>query len=257
MGWARLDDGFHDHPKVDGLSLAAVGLWTLCLTHAHRHRRTAPTQGHVAEARARKFAGSQAHRLASELMDAGLWEPVEGGWLIHDFADYTRKERDPEEARNSGRKGAASKWQNAPPDMANSHPNSQEVATGLASEKLANGMANDGSRASAPASPTRTQPKDELNSGGNRPVTLRPADATTPPDDGETCTRHPNGNPADEPCRGCQRVEERKRRRAERAETARIEAAQRAREACPDCGGGVWLDDGTKCTHPKTTRRTA
>jgi hypothetical protein len=34
MSWAHIDDGFHDHPKVDGLDLAAIGLWTVTLTWA-------------------------------------------------------------------------------------------------------------------------------------------------------------------------------------------------------------------------------
>lgn len=111
MGWARIDDSFHDHPKVDDISLAAVGVWTLCLTWAHRHRRTASAPGHVPEARVRKVAGNRAKAIAAELVDAGLWESANGlgGYLIHDFADYLPK-RDPAEASESGKRGAEKRW---------------------------------------------------------------------------------------------------------------------------------------------------
>lgn len=145
MAWARMDDGFHDHPKVDGLSLAAVGLWTLCLTWAHRHRRSALIPGHISEARATKVAGRMAPKLAFELVKAGLWEPEEniGGWVIHDFADYLPKERDPDERREAGRRGAQKRWEAARQDGG----------------KLPSGsMANDGSRASARAFPSRPVP---------------------------------------------------------------------------------------------------
>ena len=112
MPWARLDDGFHDHPKVDGLSLAAVGLYTLCLTWAHRHRKTAVMPGHITEARVSKLAGKQARALANELLASGLWEPENGlgGYRIHDFEDYLPKERDPEERREAAKRGAEIRW---------------------------------------------------------------------------------------------------------------------------------------------------
>ena len=42
MPWARIDDAFDDHPKVLAVleheqGGAAIGLWTLCLTWAHRN----------------------------------------------------------------------------------------------------------------------------------------------------------------------------------------------------------------------------
>lgn len=116
MGWARVDDGFHDHPKADSLSLAAVGLWTLNLTWAARHRRTAGIPGFIPEARVRKLAGRHTAALVAELTtpppekECGLWEVVDGGYLIHDFADYLPKARDPVEAAANARAAAAKRW---------------------------------------------------------------------------------------------------------------------------------------------------
>lgn len=156
MGWARLDDGFHDHPKIDGLSLAAVGLYTLCLTWAHRHRRTAIAPGHVTVARVRKVAGRQVTQLSSELVSANLWEActdsVHGGWMIHDFAEYLPKERDADERQQSGRKGAAKRWQTDSKLPSSSHEDD--------GKPVANPMASDSSRASARAFPTRPVPEE-------------------------------------------------------------------------------------------------
>jgi len=87
MSWARLDDNLHDHPKVMELSLAAVGLWTVCLTWAHRNIGKNPP-GHLTAGVVRRFAGAKTAGLAAELVAAGMWEATDGGWLIHDFADY-------------------------------------------------------------------------------------------------------------------------------------------------------------------------
>lgn len=237
MAWARLDDGFHDHPKVDGLSLAAVGLYTLCLTWAHRHRRTAIVPGHITEARVRKLAGKQSAPLADELLMAGLWEAEQGigGWVIHDFADYLPKERDPDERREAGRKGAAKRW-----ERDSKHPSGS--------------MGTDSSRASAPAFPTRTRPDSDSSLSGERPETSPQTNATQPPEKRSRCTRHPNGNPTDEPCEGCRADREHDEREASRAADLASRRAERARLDCTRCDGN-WItnDDGTpsrrKCDH--------
>lgn len=117
MSWARMDDGWHDHPKVEALSLAAAGLWALNFTWAHRHRKTAPLQGFIPESRVRKQAGRHYDALVAELTVPppgykwALWEPVEGGWIFHDFEDYLPKARSHEEASEAGRRGAEKRWQ--------------------------------------------------------------------------------------------------------------------------------------------------
>lgn len=257
MAWARLDDGFHDHPKVDGLSLAAVGLYTLCLTWAHRHRRTAVVQGHITDARVRKLAGKQSDALVSELLASGLWEPEDaiGGYVIHDFEDYLPKQRDPEELKRAGRKGAASRWQT------DSKPDGK-----LPSDE----MANDGSRASAPAFPSRPVPKEPSQDlGGERPETLRPVEQTEhpnsnyPPGARYRCAAHKAiADPP--PCNGCKATRERAEAEdhaiEERERERRDRELETARNACPDCEGtGKVLDADKKptrrqCQHPKVRR---
>ena len=185
MGWARLDDGFHDHPKVDELSLAAVGLWTLCLTWAHRHRKTSTVPGAISQRRVDKIAGDQAEELAGELVASGLWEvSALGGWLIHDFTDYQPRERDADEASAAGRRGAASRWQSDGKPMANSHATAMAVSHDVAipddgkqppkamadthAPIVHDDMANDASRASARAFPSRPVPSRPKDTSGTR-----------------------------------------------------------------------------------------
>ena len=67
MAWLKVDDGFHDHPKVDELSLEAVGLWLLCATWCSRHL----TDGEVPAGRVRRLGGTD--ELCSELVRANMW----------------------------------------------------------------------------------------------------------------------------------------------------------------------------------------
>lgn len=67
MAWLKVDDGFHDHPKVDELSLEAVGLWLLCATWCSRHL----TDGEVPAGRVRRLGGTE--ELCSELVRANMW----------------------------------------------------------------------------------------------------------------------------------------------------------------------------------------
>lgn len=140
MGWARIDDGFHDHPKLIGLSLEALGLWVKCLTWAHRHN-SAGTLGHIPEDLPKMFAGSRGKKLASELFSKKLWDesPELGGWLIHDYVDYLPASEKPQTASEvskarsaAGRRGAAARWAKEPEwqDDSNLPPDPMASANG-------------------------------------------------------------------------------------------------------------------------------
>jgi hypothetical protein len=121
MGWARLDDGLHDHPKFIGLSLEAVGLWTLALTWAHRHAGASfGLLGHVPANLPARLAGTRGKRLAAELEQHHLWdaEGAIGGWVIHDYIEYLPAAERPATANEvrkarseAGKRGAATRWQ--------------------------------------------------------------------------------------------------------------------------------------------------
>ncbi len=91
MSWVRLDDGLDDHPKFVGLPLDAVGLWTVCLTWAHRGGRSkGEAPGFIPAALPARYGATE--RQTAALESAQLWEPVDGGWQIHDFASYCAPE---------------------------------------------------------------------------------------------------------------------------------------------------------------------
>lgn len=143
MGWARLDDSFHDHPKLIGLSLEALGLWTKCLTWAHRHHDSERAVGYLPEGLPTLFAGSRAAKLSAELVAHRLWDrsseesteaarrrngdstedarsthgSARDGWYIHGYADYLPASERPQTASDvrkarseAGKRGAEARW---------------------------------------------------------------------------------------------------------------------------------------------------
>lgn len=118
MGWGRIDDAFDDHEKVLALldfdeGIAAIGLWTLCFTWAHRNtRKRGKTPGLLPSTLPRRFVGARGRELAALLVDAGMWDEVDDGWMIHDFADYLPDKEVSAARSEAGKKGAASRWGN-------------------------------------------------------------------------------------------------------------------------------------------------
>lgn len=82
--WGRIDDKLHSHPKFCGVSLEASGLWLLCVSWSCDYG----TDGKLPIAQITRFAGTKAKKIAKELVDAGLWEIADGGFLVHDFLKY-------------------------------------------------------------------------------------------------------------------------------------------------------------------------
>jgi hypothetical protein len=105
MPWGKIDDQFYDHPKLDTLGsdrLACAGLYWIAISFCNRHL----TDGFVPEDRMIRLADKprrEALRLASRLVDAGLWEAAEGGYRIHDFLEEGRnKSREQVEEERAG-----------------------------------------------------------------------------------------------------------------------------------------------------------
>lgn len=97
MSWARLDDGFADHPKVLALSDAAFRLHVCAMAWSARRA----TDGLIVRRDIRVLVGmlndfhGDPMSLVAELVDAkspgkgiGLWEPICQDWKIHDWDDY-------------------------------------------------------------------------------------------------------------------------------------------------------------------------
>jgi len=98
--WLRLDDGFAHHKKVAPLSDRAFRLHVTAMLHCADQL----TDGFVGEAiplcLTKAPQGKALVSALHELVSAGLWEPVAGGWLIHDFADWNPSAAEVKEKRN-------------------------------------------------------------------------------------------------------------------------------------------------------------
>lgn len=114
MTEAKLMPEFEQHDKVEACDLAAVGLFALGLSFAVREL----TDGFIpvawAESKTREPAGGSA---AQQLVDEGLWEPVEDGYRVHDFAVYNptkavldrrRRERNKKRSQRTSRREGTS-----------------------------------------------------------------------------------------------------------------------------------------------------
>lgn len=109
MSWVKLDDGFADHPKI--AKVGAVGAWLQVQALCYANKNL--TDGFVPFGVARSFvsrgveytdeeqrvwtlaetcgqAGRELHEVdwPAIMVNAGLWEQVPSGYLIHDYDQY-------------------------------------------------------------------------------------------------------------------------------------------------------------------------
>lgn len=137
MTWAKIDDGWWCHPKVMGLSLAASGLWARALSWSCQQRTDIIPDRFLPVV-------SATFDDADELVQAGLWIEVEGGYRIHDWAEY--QDRSLSEMRaEAGRKGGLA------------------AAQAREAKSVANPEANDQQPPSNPEAKTRTDQHEHPN----------------------------------------------------------------------------------------------
>lgn len=191
MAWARIDDGFGDHPKVleliDTLNemagAAAIGLWTLGLSYAHSTMRTAKIPGYVP----RSFA----HRarvpaqVGEWLCDVGLWERAEGGWIIHDFNDYLPSSELKAKRAEAGRRGAEARW-----GKKAAQEGSEEETPGGDSNLPSDAIWQEGKKCPEPE--PEPEPRKRTTSSSSSETASPPADALPEPvrDDVSRICRH-------------------------------------------------------------------
>lgn len=77
MDWFKLDVDFADHPKIIRLSDRAFRVHVVALCWVARH-----------ESDGLYYANGTAPRYINELVTAGLWTAVDGGYEIHDWSHY-------------------------------------------------------------------------------------------------------------------------------------------------------------------------
>lgn len=106
MGWARMDDGYMDHPKI-----LEAGPWCELLDRrAIEYCAAHDTDGLVTRSALKKI-GREIPKVASRvltLVDVGRWTVNEGGgWWVHDFLTYNPSKAERETIRASGRERQA------------------------------------------------------------------------------------------------------------------------------------------------------
>lgn len=82
MTWFKVDDKLWGHPKWMALPAAARALWVTAGSYCASNE----TDGRLSAAMIPPLGGRP--RDADKLVECGLWERVEGGYLFHDWAEY-------------------------------------------------------------------------------------------------------------------------------------------------------------------------
>ena len=85
--FVRLDHGMPENPKIVGISNAAFRLYVHAICWCSRQE----TNGDVPAAMMLRLGTKRAAR---ELVTADLFEPVDDGYLVHDYLDFQRSSRE-------------------------------------------------------------------------------------------------------------------------------------------------------------------
>lgn len=107
MSWGKIDDGFHRHPKVRRCSLEARGLWATAFSWT----ADMELDGFIPSDMVPKLAErDDVAALVAELLRVappyavGLWEAIDGGYLMHDYLEINPSARQLAKTRKTTRK---------------------------------------------------------------------------------------------------------------------------------------------------------
>jgi DnaD/phage-associated family protein len=99
MAWARIDDKFLDNPKVRKAGKEATYLYLSGLVYSSNQI----TEGYISDEVLGlvAFKGFIRNELthADKLVECGLWDRIDGGYLIHDYLEYNPTKEQIEESR--------------------------------------------------------------------------------------------------------------------------------------------------------------
>jgi hypothetical protein len=83
MPWVRIEEKALTHPKILRLSDGAFRFWVAGLAHCQQHL----TDGAIPSAMMRTLVAMTGRRV-KELVDAGLWLEIDGGYQVHDYLQH-------------------------------------------------------------------------------------------------------------------------------------------------------------------------
>lgn len=112
--WVKFDDDCPAHPKIKPLSDLAFRLWFNATCWCSHYGTDGTLPGPVAPTLA--ASSPKAYVVAQrQLVDSGLWEPISGGYRVHDYLHYqfSKAERDARrDARSAaGQEGNRRRWE--------------------------------------------------------------------------------------------------------------------------------------------------
>lgn len=155
MPWFKVDDNLDFHPKVIAAGNSAMGLWVRAGAYCASHL----TDGRLPSAMIAPLSGR--NRDIQRLVDAGLWEPVTGGYQFCGWEDFQPTKAQVE----ADRKATADRvkaWRNR-----KSNGDSNGVTNGVS-----NGVGTP-----APSRPVPSRPEEtKVSSPQKKPETPLPKD---------------------------------------------------------------------------------
>ncbi len=95
--WVRLYTASWCHAKTFGLSLEAYGLWAMGLAYTGTQEREGFVPAEFVT-RVTRYGRGRNAALHEQLVAAGLWEPIEGGWAMHNYDERQSDETNRKEA---------------------------------------------------------------------------------------------------------------------------------------------------------------
>lgn len=110
MTWVKLDDAMPDHPKVIGISDAALGAYVRMLCYSSHYLLDGDLPADVV---ARLVRPKQ----VAELVERGLWRQIMSGYLIVNYGKHQRSR-----AQIEGQRAAAAERQRVARDRKSGTP---------------------------------------------------------------------------------------------------------------------------------------
>jgi DnaD/phage-associated family protein len=107
MPWVKIDDKFAENQKVEQVGPLGMAMQVAALCYCNRNL----TNGFIPSATTRKLINLEApgikvtlSSVIKSLLDAGLWEPAPGGYLIHDYLEFQPSKEKVEQERDDARR---------------------------------------------------------------------------------------------------------------------------------------------------------
>lgn len=143
MTWGKIDDQLAFHPKALAAGNEALGMWVRSMSYSCQML----TGGFISSEIVTAMGGA---KIASKLVDAGLWHVADGGYQFHDWEKYQpcaetekiKRERTRQARSEAGKMGAESRWNDKPKP----EPMANDMANGMANamaKPMANAWQND------------------------------------------------------------------------------------------------------------------